>query len=289
MTALSDLAQQAAIRLRQDALIAGSGQSEDAPTETRQCETHGEYTSVGRHLARLNYTRWSRCPVCAAADEAAMKAKHEREAAEERAARLAKLLKLSGMPKRFHGKDFDGYQADAPEQVAALTVCREYAEGMGSHVKTGASLILSGKPGTGKSHLAAAVMHAAMDGGRRTVQYVTCMDLVRAVRATWRRDSERTEDDVLRLFGEEVDLLVVDEVGVQYGTEGEQTILFDVLDRRYREMRPTILISNTGKAQFQAFVGDRVFDRLREVAQWVTFGWDSHRPAARAAAQEAQR
>lgn len=285
MTALSDLAQQAAIRLRQDAMIAGSGQSEDAPTETRQCETHGEYTSVGRHLARLNYTRWSRCPVCAAADEAAMKAKHEREAAEERAARLVKMLKLSGMPKRFHGKDFAGYQAEAPEQVAALTICREYAEGIASHVKTGASLILSGKPGTGKSHLAAAVMHAAMDGGRRTVQYVTCMDLVRAVRATWRRDSERTDDDVLRLFGEEVDLLVIDEIGVQYGTEGEQTVVFDVLDRRYREMRPTILISNAGREQFKAYVGDRVYDRLREVAKWVPFDWDSYRPQARAAAR----
>lgn len=289
MTALSDLAAQAAMRLRQDELTAGGKPAADAPTEQRQCETHGEYTSIGRHLARLNFTRWSRCPACAEADAAAIRERDERRQAEERAASLAKRLKLSGMPRRFHDKAFDGYQADAPEQVAALTVCREYAEGMGSHVKTGASLILSGKPGTGKSHLAAAVMHAAMDGGRRTVQYVTCMDLVRAVRATWRRDSERTEDDVLRLFGEEVDLLVIDEVGVQYGTEGEQTILFDVLDRRYREMRPTILISNTGKAQFQAFVGDRVFDRLREVAQWVMFGWDSHRPAARAAAQEAQR
>lgn len=277
MTALSDLAAQAAMRLRQEQLRgAGAGDM----TEARECPTHGAYEARGTYKSNIKRTVWTRCPACQREDEEAVEADRSRARAAAAAASLERALKISGMPKRFHGKHFAGYEASTPEQVAALTICREYADGMGSHVKTGASLILSGKPGTGKSHLAAAVMHAAMGSGL-SVQYVTCMDLVRAVRATWRRDSERTEDDVLATFGDQIDLLVIDEVGVQYSTEGEQTIIFDVLDRRYREMRPAIIISNAGKAAFQGCVGDRVFDRLREVAQWVAFGWESHRPAAR--------
>lgn len=38
-----------------------------------------------------------------------------------------------------------------------------------------------------------------------------------------------------------VPLLVIDEIGMQYGTESGQNHLFDVLGRRYRDMMPTIL------------------------------------------------
>lgn len=110
--------------------------------------------------------------------------------------------------------------------------------------------------------------------------YLTCAGLIRAVRATWSRDSERTEVDVLRELGT-VALLVIDEVGVSGGTDNEQALIFDVLDRRYRDMRPTILLTNLDKAGFKVFVGDRVYDRLTETARWVIFDWDSYRPTAR--------
>jgi DNA replication protein DnaC len=106
------------------------------------------------------------------------------------------------------------------------------------------------------------------------------MGLIRRVRATWRRDSERTEEDVLAMLAS-VDLLVIDEIGVQYGTEGEQTILFEVLDRRYCDMRPTILLTNQGKDGFRDYIGARSFDRLTETARWVSFDWASYRAQAR--------
>ena len=109
---------------------------------------------------------------------------------------------------------------------------------------------------------------------------MTCMDLIRAVRDTWRRDSEKTETQVLSYL-ERLDLLVIDEVGVQYGTDGEITILFDVLDRRYREVRPTILLTNQDKDGFKKFIGERTFDRLSETCRWVPFDWASFRPQAR--------
>jgi DNA replication protein DnaC len=140
--------------------------------------------------------------------------------------------------------------------------------------------VFSGLPGTGKSHLAAAIMISLIDG-KRQVQYVACMAMIRAVRDTWRKGAEQSERSVIAHFGTTVDLLVIDEVGVQYGSDSEQTILFEILDRRYSEMRPTILLTNQDKAGFKSLVGDRVFDRLSETCRWVAFDWESYRPTAR--------
>jgi DNA replication protein DnaC len=74
-----------------------------------------------------------------------------------------------------------------------------------------------------------------------------------------------------------IGLLIIDEVGVQYGTEGEQVIMFDIINRRYRDAMPTILITNLGKEGFKKYLGERSFDRLRENGIWVPFDWESHR------------
>jgi DNA replication protein DnaC len=270
MMALSDAVKISAMRTRGDPTQA----------EERTCANHGSYTAIGEFKANIKRTVWARCPACKEADEQAIKAEAESRAASAQSARIERAIKMANIPKRFASRTFETFIAANAKQAAALTTCRGFAEDFSDAMRSGGSLVLSGAPGTGKSHLAASVMLRVMSDGR-IVQYMTCMDMIRSVRGTWRKESERTEDDILRELGEKIDLLVIDEIGVQYGTEGEQTVVFDVLDRRYREMRPTILISNAGREQFKAYVGDRVYDRLREVAKWVPFDWDSYRPIAR--------
>lgn len=240
------------------------------------CETHGDF--VSRHIFG---SRWSRCPECQrqVADEQT-KAEQERDAAEKRA-RLDAWLGRSAIPVRFIGRTFESFKASTPEQVRALTVLRDYAEGFDAAAKRGQGLILTGKPGTGKSHLAASVLQV-LSG--KPVMYATCMDLIRMVRETWRKDSDRSERQVLTQLGG-LDLLVIDEMGVQYGTDGEQTILFDVLDLRYRNVKPTILLTNQDLQGLKGFLGDRSYDRLKETCRHVSFDWDSYRPQARKEAE----
>ena len=106
------------------------------------------------------------------------------------------------------------------------------------------------------------------------------MQVVRAVRNAWRKDSERSESDVMAEFAR-VPLLVIDEVGAQYGTKGEQMVLFEVLDRRYLDMKPTILLTNQNMPGLKQFLGERVHDRLIEIARAVVFDWESYRKQAR--------
>ncbi len=110
--------------------------------------------------------------------------------------------------------------------------------------------------------------------------YTTFPDMIRSIRSTWEKGSVFSETQVMSAYAS-VDLLVVDEVGVQYGTDSEKIILCDVLDRRYRDMQSTLLLTNLDKSGFSAAVGDRVFDRLTQTARWVPFDWPSYRPEAR--------
>lgn len=251
-------------------------------TEKRTCDTHGEYMAYGIQLFRK--VCWNRCPGCQAADVDLIEKAKAAEQAKREQARYEFALKESGIPRRFIGSTFDNYRAETEPQKRAVEVCREFAASMPRLVGSGRSLVMSGMIGTGKTHLACSVAKEAMFAGH-SAEYVTCLDMIRSVRDTWRRSSETSEASVLHHFGRSLDLLVVDEIGVQYGTEGEQTILFDILDRRYNDLRPTVLISNADKDGFNAYIGDRVFSRLRETARWVSFDWDDYRPRARAAAR----
>ena len=241
-------------------------------TVPQSCEKHGAYES-----RKIIGNIWSRCPTCEAERRAA---EVEREADELRRfheARQRKLIGRAAIPARFVGKNFDNFHADTEAKRAALTIVRDYAENFERNARTGQGMILSGKPGTGKSHLAGAVLQSQIG---RDVLYATCLDIIRMVRETWRKDSDQSERQVLGYLGG-LDLLVIDEMGVQYGTDGEQTILFDVLDRRYRDVKPTILLTNQDAAGLKAYLGERTFDRIRETCRLVAFDWESYRPQAR--------
>lgn len=253
---------------------------EELGERTETCATHGEFTATGTRILLTKPPKeiWSGCPACKAEEE---RRAHEAAQAARQAAmkhQIEEMLVQAAIPQRFVGKTLDSYRAENDGQRKALEVCRSFAENFDRHLKTGASLVMSGLPGTGKSHLAGAILQAILP--RYVGAYMTLMDLIRMLRDTWRRDSEMTESQMLAKL-QELPLLVIDEVGVQYGTDGERAILFDVLDRRYRGIRPTILMTNLGKEDFRAAVGDRVFDRLTETARWLPFDWPSFRAQAR--------
>lgn len=244
--------------------------------EAKTCETHGTFQAKGTRLGTREI--WTGCPGCAA--QRAERERAERETLRQQALKveLEKQLTQTAIPERFIGRTLDSYRAETDGQRKALEICRAYVEGFDRHLKLGTSLVMSGLPGTGKSHLAGAILQAILP--RHVGVYVTLMDLIRMVRETWRRDSPTSESELLARL-QAVPLLVIDEVGMQYGTDGERAIVFDVLDRRYRSMKPVVLMTNLGKEEFRAAVGERVFDRLTEVAKWMPFDWPSHRAQAR--------
>ena len=238
------------------------------------CDIHGNYEEKG-HWFFNEKVIWSGCAMCS--EEKKEKEEKSRAELEKQLEqiRIEKMLDRACIPLRFREKNFENFIASTPEQEKALSTAKVFSEQFHVHYKDGSSLIFSGKAGTGKTHLALAISQEVMNSGY-TAMYLNAMDIIRMIRDTWRKDSDKSETDVLNVLGR-IDLLIIDEVGVQRGTDDEQMLLFDVINRRYRDMMPIILLTNLGTKGFSEFVSERSYDRLRENGIWVSFEWESYR------------
>ena len=135
-----------------------------------------------------------------------------------------------------------------------------------------------GGVGAGKTHLAVGIAHRLMEQGRIAV-FTSVINAIRRVKDTYRRDSGQSEAQVVAGFIRP-DLLILDEVGVQFGSETEKMILFEIINGRYEQLKPTIVISNLADA-LTDYLGERVVDRLREGGgRMLIFDWPSYRRQA---------
>lgn len=180
------------------------------------------------------------------------------------------------IPPRFADATFETYQAVNTQAGSNRDICREYAETWLSRKAAGEGLLLCGTPGTGKTHLAASIARHVADKAQESVFITTAARIIRAFRRTWAGNPEIGELDVLAKYCEP-GLLIVDEIGVQYGTDSERNILFEVINDRYEDMLPTILISNLPLNELSALLGERVVDRMIEGGTVLSFNWSSYR------------
>ncbi len=230
----------------------------DRHPQHRECAHHGRYPisildehDVIRYMPPV-------CPACAA----------------ETASR--RLMESAAIPSRYIECDFGNYLVEVPGQQTALDVCRDYAEHFEERAREGSCLILCGNPGTGKNHLVSAIARTVLCRGR-SVLYATAYDIIARIRQTWQRGIDNSSEmEVIRGFAE-AGLLIIDEVGKTFGSDGERIHLFQVIDHRYRDLKPTIILSNEGREGVEKYLGPSAFDRLCQNGGLLLFDWPSYR------------
>ena len=242
---------------------------EDCPKETRKCEKHGDYVSDN-----FFQNIWSKCPKCTEEQEAAKK-KVEPPKPNPVAVWNSKLA-AADIPERFRGKTLENFVADTTDKRRVLGDAIAYAQSVDAALETGKSLIFIGGVGAGKTHVSVGIAQSFMQSGK-TVRFSRAVKVVRRIRDSWRKESSETEEQAIMRFVSP-DLLIMDEVGVQYGTEAEQLLIFEVMNERYERRKPTIILSNLNKDGVEKYIGARAFDRLREGGgELWAFNWASYR------------
>lgn len=228
------------------------------PVETKECSKHGEYNYRFSNGDYLQDRFQEECPHCLR--ENAVK---------------ARLGGRDGIAKRFQRCSFDNYQVINQQQALIKNAMKEFAEQFEDHLEMGTPVLLLGGVGTGKTHLASAVANQIANNGYDTI-FRSVSQIIRSIRDTWGKSGE--EQKLLEIY-RSVDLLIIDEVGVQAGSDNERNILFDIINGRYEEMKPTIMISNLTPDAFTMAVGQRISSRIQHDGKLLPFDWNDYRAA----------
>lgn len=267
------------------------GTMENQPQKTifsKICEKHGEYQSKFSRVGSGKFFRdfYTECPEC------------EKEEEEMRADQLKKEIahhvessfRYVGIPKRYLTHQLGDLSGKNDKQANIIKRCRGYVEKFNDLSKDGTSLIFTGSPGTGKTMIALSMVKPLIKamvpknygGGLDDPNNVYCIykniyDLFAEIKATYRKDSQESELDIIRHYTH-ANLLIIDEVGAQSNSEFETVTLFRIINSRYENMKPTILISNLSESDLTKYIGERTIDRFKENNGAVfVFDWESLR------------
>lgn len=249
------------------------------PVKAGTCAEHGEYEShqISPGMPELGMAPvWSSCPTCRAESEAQRQEARLRAAAIAKRREVARLFERCGIPPRFADRTLANYRAETPGQAKALSTAELYVKNWREVSQCGTSLVLTGEPGTGKTHIACAVASGLIESYSVACAFMSVSEALRSIKATYAKDCAKTEQQAIHDLLTP-DLLILDEIGMQVGSEHEKQLMFEVLNGRYQNLRPTILISNLSRADLAAFLGQRVMDRYAECGAVIAFDWESHR------------
>jgi DNA replication protein DnaC len=244
------------------------------------CPVHGlvEETTIKTHNNWFGGDYCSACRKESLAKEEDFEAHRNKEREiRRREESIKRFSEQSGIPDRFKGKDFDSFVPQSEKAASIWRACKEYAINFPDMRKKGTSLIFCGNAGAGKTHLACSIASHVITSHRVPVKFIRVAKAIRSVKETYSRDSDVTEQEVINRM-RAPELLILDEVGVQFGSDAEKNILFEIINERYEDIKPTILISNLALPGLTEYTGERVIDRMKENnGSLFIFDWQSMR------------
>jgi DNA replication protein DnaC len=224
------------------------------------------YAPVGREIVIPTY-----CDDCAAKERAAEDRKQLEElkrsqarASEARNRRLA----ASGVSPRMCDWSFSSYPQDE-HSANALKAAHDWID---DYVAGGrGNLILFGSVGVGKSGLAWAILRALIEAGADG-KFVVWSEALRQVRASYSTSQPCQLMDTLAIAS----IVVIDDLGRERPTDHARQELSLLVERRYADLRPTIVTSNYSMAELGRRLGHddpttglRIVSRLSEHAVQV--------------------
>lgn len=138
-----------------------------------------------------------------------------------------------------------------------LSECRKYAD---SFSRSSQSLLLTGKPGLGKTHLSIAIACEVIDKGFDVLYlpFNTLISRLEAMRFGHGSDDFQTAlQPVL-----ESELLVLDDLGCEFSTSFSNSVLYDIINTRQLMSLPSIINTNLNGNELSVRYGERVASRL---------------------------
>lgn len=172
---------------------------------------------------------------------------------------LVKRLESSGVPERYLDETFDTF--DGNEKIPVIEYVKADHRGF---------LILMGKVGTGKTHIACACLR------ERSGNYIDVPTLEIEVECSRDFSSPENKLKILDKYAKSP-FLIIDEIGRASNQAVEKAILYYIMNKRYNSRKPTVIITNFGDQELAQYLGTAIIDRIAESRIRVEFTKDSYR------------
>lgn len=196
-----------------------------------------------------------------------------------REARVASLREKSGLSKRLRGYTLDSFRPMVSNATGrARMKVEEYLENWKENAEAGNGLYFCGDVGTGKTHLAVAVMIELIKKRRVPGLFVTVPELLDNLRGAY-NDPGRDIDEWMDAV-KNADFLVLDDLGAEKPTEWVRERIFVLVNHRYREQLPTVFTSNIGPKDLAEQLGERTASRIIEMCDWIALEGEDYRETA---------
>lgn len=124
------------------------------------------------------------------------------------------------------------------------TMVVNYVKSFGKFQELGKGLYFySATKGSGKTRLAVSLGNVLLKNLKQQVKFITCSDLLKEIKNTYNKNSKYSESQLVDSINK-VNILIIDDIGVERPTKWVNEMLFNVLDNRMKYNKITIFTSN---------------------------------------------
>lgn len=181
--------------------------------------------------------------------------------------KINRIIVDSDIDKKYRWRFLSEFNVASPAENRAKSAAYKI---ISDFKKTEKGLFLWGNPGTGKTMLSAIILTELI------VKYAVSGKFVKISRNFFGK-LKSTFHESSKLYGmssvieqelADVDVLVVDDFGIQRDSEWEQETLYNLVDARYEKQRFTIFTSNNNPAEsMKELSNGRILSRIREMCR----------------------
>jgi DNA replication protein DnaC len=164
---------------------------------------------------------------------------------------------VAALPRLYTDRSFDTYQPRTDSQRQALASMRDLARGAIRHAA------LLGKPGVGKTHLAAAAATEWARHHQMRAEWVNVPQLLVDLRSEYGTDDFETRA-LVRTLRKTRGLVVLDDLGREKASDWTSEMVYTLINARYEDLLPTCATTNLTPDELVANGYWPAFSRLAE-------------------------
>ncbi|MBG6249463.1 MAG: multidrug DMT transporter permease, partial [Candidatus Symbiopectobacterium sp. PLON1] len=141
------------------------------------CDRHGMFKQRCRKMALRGKgieTR-SECPACLTEKLTQLEQAEAGRGKHRKRSKIKTLMDNLNLPERFAYVTLDNYEPVNPYAARCLKLCNAYATHWPERLKRGGGLVMCGKPGTGKNHLALSIAKHVINEHQSSALFTTVL------------------------------------------------------------------------------------------------------------------